>query len=164
MTIDIIDLSDPEYSDLSPIQMAMVRAAQLEKDDVVASAKAEKDALFLRLLDRNAVRATARTFREAEIDAATAARIDAIREDLILRINYEKIYSEGNEYGPYRYPENPNPNLSPSQRFLVVRQYYMDITGDPEARLQAFAMDTLARSYLGEYYQTLYDLLVSYCK
>ena len=34
---------------------------------------------------------------------------------------------------------------------------------DPDARLQAYAMDTLARSYLGEFYQTLYYLLASYC-
>ena len=50
-----------------------------------------------------------------------------------------------------------------SQRFLVVRNYYMTITDDPDARLQAYAMDTLAQSYLGEFYATLYDLLASYC-
>ena len=38
----------------------------------------------------------------------------------------------------------------------------MEITSDAEARLEAYAMDTLARSYLGEYYATLYDLLASY--
>ena len=46
--------------------------------------------------------------------------------------------------------------------FLVVRSYYMDITSDAEARLVAYAMDSLARTYLGEYYATLYDLLASY--
>ncbi len=53
--------------------------------------------------------------------------------------------------------------MSYSERFLVVRQYYMDVTSDPNARLKAFGADTLARSYLGEFYQTLYDLLRSYC-
>ena len=38
----------------------------------------------------------------------------------------------------------------------------MDITSDAEARLEAYAMDSLARTYLGEYYATLYDLLASY--
>ena len=34
---------------------------------------------------------------------------------------------------------------------------------EPNARLQAFAIDFLAREYLGEFYQTLYDLFLSYC-
>ena len=51
---------------------------------------------------------------------------------------------------------------NPLQRFLVVRSYYMDITSDAEARLEAYAMDSLARTYLGEYYATLYELLASY--
>lgn len=87
----------------------------------------------------------------------------AVREDLIHQLAYESLGSEGNDKGPYRYPENPNYNLTYSQRFLVVRAYYMGVTSDADARLQAFAMDSLARSYLGEYYQTLYDLLASYC-
>lgn len=86
-----------------------------------------------------------------------------MREDLNHQLAYESIGSEGNENGPYRYPENPNYSLSNSQRFLVVRQYYMGVTTNAEARLQAYAMDTLARSYLGEFYQTLYELLASYC-
>ena len=58
---------------------------------------------------------------------------------------------------------NPNYNLTPSQRFLVVRNYYMQSTEDPDARLAAYAQDTLARQYLGEFYVTLYDLLAAYC-
>ena len=97
------------------------------------------------------------------ICAEAEAQIEVVKEDLLYQLAYEALGSEGDENGPYRYPENPNYNLSPSQRFLVVRNYYMQATDDPDARLQAYAMDTLARQYLGEYYTTLYDLLASYC-
>ena len=96
-------------------------------------------------------------------NASTAKPKRRSKEDLLYQLAYEALGSEGDENGPYRYPENPNYNLSPSQRFLVVRNYYMQATDDPDARLQAYAMDTLARQYLGEYYTTLYDLLASYC-
>lgn len=163
MTIDIIDLTDPEYSDLSPVQLAMVRAAQTKKDKILEETKQEKRKLFYLMLSRNFARSTTRAYEEERLDAEAEDKIEAVREDLKYQLAYEALGSEGGENGPYRYPENPNYTLTPAQRFLVVRGYYMEVTSDPEARLQAYAMDTLARSYLGEFYQTLYELLASYC-
>ncbi|HIX08910.1 MAG TPA: hypothetical protein H9683_01880 [Firmicutes bacterium] len=163
MTIDIIDLTDPEYSDLSPVQLSMVRVAQGKKNDILADAEEEKTRLQDQLIVNNFARSSIFTYAEARVDAEASAQVDAVREDLLYQLAYEALGSEGNEQGPYRYPENPNYNLSASQRFLVVRNYYMQATDDPEARLQAYAMDTLARQYLGEFYATLYDLLASYC-
>ena len=88
--------------------------------------------------------------------------MEVVKDDLLYQIAYDLDAGDGNEQGPYRYPENPNYTLPASQRFLVVRSYYMEITSDAEARLEAYAMDSLARTYLGEYYATLYDLLASY--
>lgn len=163
MTIDIIDLTDPEYSDLSPVQLSMVRVAQGKKNDILADAEEEKTRLQDQLIINNFARSSIFPYAEARVDAEASAQVDAVREDLLYQLAYEALGSEGNEQGPYRYPENPNYNLSASQRFLVVRNYYMQATDDPEARLQAYAMDTLARQYLGEFYATLYDLLASYC-
>ncbi len=163
MTIDIIDLTQPEYSNLSPVQLAMVRVAQGKKDKLTAEAEEEKREYVYQLIANHTYESSTRTMGERAIDAKLTADVDVVREDLLYQLAYEALGSEGNENGPYRYPENPNYNLSVSQRFLVVRQYYMDITDDPQARIRAYAMDTLARTYLGEYYQTLYDLLASYC-
>ena len=162
MDIDIIDLSDPAYQDLSPVQLAMVRAAQAKKNTIVAENNAEKRKIFYFMLSNNTARSDIRTFEEARLDALAEEKIDAVREDLIQQIHFEAIASEGNDAGPYRYPENPNYNLSASQRFLVVRNYYMDVTSDAAVRLQMYTMDTLARAYLGEYYQTLYEILAQY--
>lgn len=163
MEIDIVDLTDPQYSSLNAVQLSMVRAAQNKKNKIVAEASEKQTQLLMMVLGNNTARSSAYDLEYAAIAARRDADIEVIKEDLNLQLAYEALGSEGNESGPYRYPQNPNYNLSYSDRFLVVRAYYMDATSDPNARLQAYAMDTLARSYLGEYYQTLYDLLASYC-
>ncbi len=163
MTIDIVDLTSPEYADLSAVQLAMVRAAQSKKDKILADAQMKKNELFLLMLGNNAARSSVLRDEYTAIDAQANAEVEVVKSDLDYQLAYEALGSEGNEMGPYRYPENPNYNLTYSQRFLVVRNYYMEATSDPQARLKAFQMDSLAKEYLGEYYATLHDLLASYC-
>lgn len=164
MDVDIIDLKDEAYADLTTVQLAMVYTAQAKKNSILAQAKAKKKKLLKTLLTNNVARSSVRRDYDRQADAEAQLEIDVIREDLLYRLAYESKYSDGNEAGPYRYPENPNYNLTPAQRFLVVRDYYMHVTTNPQARLQAYGIDALAVSYLGEYYQTLYDLLASYVK
>ena len=163
MKIDIINLNDPKYSNLSYAQLALVRAAQVKKNKLLADAAAEKDELFRTLTGNHFARTTSYNFFCKRLDNETSAKISDLREDLELEIAYKSPGVEGNENGPYRYPQNPNYTLSYSERFIVVRDYYMDAVDEPNARLQAYSIDTLARSYLGDFYQTLYDLLASYC-
>ena len=163
MTIDIVDLTDEKYADLNAVQMAMVRAAQVKKNEIVAEADEEKASIQRQLVANNFARSYVQVMANARINTAQYKAIEALKEDLDYQLAYESLGSEGHEQGPYRYPENPNYNLTPSQRFLVVREYYMSVTDDPDARLQAYTVDSLARTYLGEYYATLYDLLASYC-
>ncbi len=163
MVIDIIDPNAPEYQNLTELQLAMIRAAQTEKNSITAAAEAEKEKIFLKLLKNNMARSSVLQNRYSAIDAETAGKVDVVREDLLHRLAYESLYGDGNDNGEYRYPENPNYHLDYPQRFLIVRDYYMHVTTNPQARLQAYGMDSLARTYLGEYYQTLYDLLASYC-
>ena len=162
MIIDIIDLTDEQFADLNAVQMAMVRAAQTEKNDILAEAEEQKGEIFRRLLTNGTARSSYYDDRAEAIDEEAAAKVAAVKDDLLYQIAYDHDAGDGNEDRPYRYPENPIYYPSASQRFLVVRSYYMEITSDAEARLEAYAMDTLARSYLGEYYATLYDLLASY--
>ncbi len=164
MVIDIIDPDAPEYQNLTNLQLAMIRAAQTEKNAILARAEEKKQTIFLKLLKNNMARSTALKNRESEIDEEAERDVDVVREDLLHRLAYESLYGDENENGQYRYPENPNYNLDYPQRFLIVRDYYMHVTTNPQARLEAYGMDALARAYLGEFYQTLYDLLASYCK
>lgn len=162
MTIDIIDLTTPEYANLSAVQMSMVRVAQAKKDKIMAKAQQDQVALETQFSINHITRSSALERYRQEIVTTAEEEVEVVREDLLYQLAYEALGSEGNEFGPYRYPENPNYNLTYSQRFLVVRNYYMEVTSNAQARLEAYRMDSLARSYLGEFYQTLYDLLASY--
>ena len=163
MIIDIIDLTDAEYSDLSAVQMAMVREAQEKKNKILAETEQRKEEYLSMLVSNNTAHNTFYALTKARLDADAEEQIAAVKDDLDYQLAYEALGSERDENGPYRYPEKPNYNLTPSQRFLVVRNYYMQSTEDPDARLAAYAQDTLARQYLGEFYVTLYDLLAAYC-
>lgn len=164
MVIDIIDLNEEEYQNLTSVQLAMVRAAQAQKDKILENAREEKEKMLCKFLSANVARSSLRADYDAQIDGEAEAKIGVVREDLLYQLAYEGANADGNEFGPYAYPENPNYNLAAPQRFLVVRDYYMHVTSNAQARLEAYAMDSLARSYLGQYYQTLYDLLASYVK
>lgn len=163
MTIDIIDLTDEAYSDLNAVQMSMVRDAQRKKDKILEETRLRKEEYLSILVSNDMAHNSFYALTRARLDAEAQDEIDAVRDDLEYQLAYEALGSEGDENGPYRYPENPNYNLTPSQRFLVVRNYYMQSTEDPDVRLASYAMDTLARQYLGEFYITLYDLLAAYC-
>lgn len=163
MVIDIIDPNAPEYQNLSQLQLAMIYAAQTEKNQILDTFAQKKQDVFLKLLKNNVARSSALANVCADYDAEAARRVDVVREDLLHRLAYESLYGDANENGTYRYPENPNYNLDYPQRFLVVRDYYMHVTTDSHTRLKAYEMDSLARSYLGEFYMTLHDLLASYC-
>lgn len=164
MTIDIIDLTDPKYDKLSTVQLAMVRAAQAKKDAATRKCQEAVEEIFYHFLGRNTARSTALARETQALYEALEEEVESLRADLEFQLEAENLENSGNENGPYRYPENPNYSLSYSQRFLVVREYYMNVTSDPSARLEAYRLDTLARSYLGEYYATLYDLLATYVK
>ena len=164
MTIDIIDLTDPQYSGFNPAQLKLVREAQRKKNAILAKSESDILALLYHLIENRNARTSARKRREAQIRAQAEEEIDLVREKLLEAVAYEALGGDGNEYGPYRYPQNPNYNLSYSERFLVVREYYMNATSNAEARLKAYEMDDVAREYLGEYYITLYEHLKSYIK
>ena len=53
MVIDIVDLTSDQYKNLSPVQLAMVRAAQVKKDKIVAEAeKISPEKAFERISER----------------------------------------------------------------------------------------------------------------
>ena len=100
MTIDIVDLTDEKYSDLNAVQMAMVRAAQVKKNEIVAEAEEEKASIQRELVANNFARSYVQVMANARINAAQLEAINALKEDLDYQLAYEALASEGNEIGP----------------------------------------------------------------
>lgn len=95
--IDIIDLTQEEYQNLNSVQLAMVRAAQAQKDQILAQAEQKKEKAFYTLLKHNVARNTAIPEQNAAIDLAAEKEIDVVREDLVYRLAYSSDLSGGNE-------------------------------------------------------------------
>ncbi len=161
MVIDIIEIDNETFQKLTSLQLALIVEAQAKKDEILSSANEKKQKQLQVFLTNNVARSSIVQDYNAKIDLEAERQIQAIREELIYELAFENRFQDGNEMGPYSYPDNPNFNLTPSERFLVVREYYMKISG-AQKRFQAFQQDEFAKTYLGEYYQTLYDLLRSY--
>ena len=163
MEIDIVDLTAEEYQNLNAVQISMVRVAQAKKNALLKAAEEKKKAVLRKLVFNRFEYSTLYPAETERIDAEAQEEIRVLQDDLKHQLAYEQLLQTGNENGLYSYPENPNYYLPYNERFLIVRNYYMNRTSDPNARLAAFQGDTLAREYLGEYYATLHDLLASYC-
>lgn len=159
MEIDIIDLSLPEYQDLTREQREMVRLAQIEKEALLAADEAEKRKLFYQLLERRTARGTLQRFEAERIGKETEEKIEELRQNLIQQMYLiaENTDEEGKDN--YRYPNKLNMELPPSQRLMVVENYYLNKESDPATRLAIYTMDTVAKSYLGDLYETLYEIL-----
>ncbi len=100
MTIDIIDLTDPEYADLSPVQLAMVRVAQGKKNEILADAAEEKDRLQNQLISNHFARSSVMQYARERIDSEAEAQIEVVKEDLLYQLAYEALGSEGDANGP----------------------------------------------------------------
>ena len=81
MTIDIIDLGDPQYADLSPVQLSMVRVAQGKKDAILAKANDAVRQLIYLLTANDIARSTVRERERARIEAQAEADVETVRED-----------------------------------------------------------------------------------
>ena len=81
MIIDIIDLSDEQFADVNAVQMAMVRAAQAEKNEILAAAAKEKGDLFKELLTNGTARSTYFEARSIAIDEEAEAKVEAVKDD-----------------------------------------------------------------------------------
>ena len=128
MEIDIIDMSSDEFKNLNATQIYLAYAAQVRKEKILKKASLDKAAINRKLVDQNFMRSTLYAAEKTRIDAEAAADIENLRMELLHQMSKEQVLSPGSSSGIYYYPGNPDYNLSPSERFLVVRDYYMKRT------------------------------------
>ena len=79
MIIDIVDLTDPEYSDLNAVQVAMVREAQQKKNKILARAEEEKTEYLSLLVAGDMARNSFYALTKARVDADAQAEIAAVK-------------------------------------------------------------------------------------
>ena len=162
MKIDIVDFTRDRYKGLLPDQLAMVRAAQVKKDNLEAAAEREKRELRWRMTANNVLNSSNLAFRLQAIEDRLREQVELVKIELDYKLG--KSPEGGNEYGEYSYPDNPDYSLSMADRFWAVHDYYMALTNDADERVKLFAADEFAKVYLENFYQTLYERFVLYRK
>ena len=160
MEFNIIDVSDDYYANLSVYQRQALRTAQKKKDELERKAE-KKIALFRRNLYTNGTQNSSLLEQKTkEISDELEYEIGVLKEQLMYSLSLDGAY---NDSGSVDAPYLVDYSLSYTDRYVIVREYYMAIP-DPQQRVDLYLKDDVAKQYLGKYYNSLYNVLLTYCK
>lgn len=161
MELDILELIDIEESELSKSALSIARDTQEKKNELAVRLEEDKQKVYYDLLKQGILRSSMLTDAQAELQSVYDAEVAALADDLLFRIEYLEGGDGSNT--EYSYPDNPDYSLDASERYYVVRDYYMAMT-DAKVRYALFQADPIAADYLGQFYNTLYERLRSYAE
>ncbi|MBP5242627.1 MAG: hypothetical protein J6Z36_02940, partial [Clostridia bacterium] len=117
--------------------------------------------IYYALLKNGVVRSSMLDTEYAKAEAEYQTSFADVLDDMIFRLGYLQANGQGGANTDYSYPSNPDYSLSVTERYYVVRDYYMQMS-DPNVRFALFQTDPIAHDYLGQFYATLYDRLRNY--
>lgn len=164
MEFDIIELTEEQLLGLSAVQMQLLRSAQKSKNTMLRNLESDT-AMFDKLLLTNDVKNSSLSAQKrAELKAIYDYELSVLVEQLKYSlIRNEPLPDEGGGTGKPEEGYIVDYSLSYVDRYKIVRNYYMSIA-DPDERVALYAADETAKEYLSSYYQSLYDVLLTYCK
>lgn len=163
MKFDIIELTEEQVKKLSAVQAKLLRTAQQKKDELYI--KAEKEIKICTALAHTARMhgSTVLAHKIAETENERDRQVALLTDNLIYGMSLNEPTGgdvTGGNAGDGYVVDN---SLSYSERYVMVKEYYMTIE-DANERLALYAADNVAKSYLGEYYSALYNVLYSYTR
>lgn len=166
MQFDIINIMPEELEQLSVVQMKMLRTAQQKKDELYR--KAEKDMKMFKsiVLTSGMKNSSLIEAKRAELQEELDYQTAILADNLIYNMSLNEP-TEGGDVGGSGGDESAgyivDYSLSYSERYVIVRDYYLAIS-DPNERMALYTVDETAKKYLSSYYTTLYNVLDTYSK
>ena len=164
MEFDIITLTPEEMKALSEVQMKMLRTAQQKKDALYRTAEKEFATFKNIVMTNGMLQSTLLDAKRAELDKELEYQTALLADNLIYNMSLnapdvEGGTGDGDESAGYIVDYS----LPYTDRYVIVRDYYLAIA-DSDERMALYGADYVARSYLGAYYTTLYNVLATYSK
>ena len=154
MIIDIINYTDEQYAKLSEEQILEVQSAQLKKNKLLTKMQAELDKEKHRLVKNGVYFSKIFSLYQEKLQQQYDLEVEQLRESLLFYLRFSAKPSDSEtEAAPYEVDYS----LSIADRYALVKEHYLTAYDDPQARLDAFKMDTVALQYLGEMYSFVYD-------
>ena len=166
MTYDILDLEEDDILAMSVVQTKLLRTAQKSKNELEHQLEEEKQAFYNIVVANGTLNSSIYEAKCAQLDAEYEREVEILREQLIFNLSLNEPTTD-DELGDSGLGEDEGTgyivdySLSYVDRYTIVKSYYMAIA-DPAERLALYAADTTAMEYLGQYYNTLYNLLSQY--
>lgn len=168
MQFDIIPITGTEAGRLSAVQMQLLRNAQQKKNALLFSGENELKEFELSLMSRGLKHSSLLESKRKEIESQIEHQCDVIADELMYDMSVVNQvqdnvsgYVPGDSNSGVGY--NVDYSLSYSQRYVIVRDYYLKIKNVSE-RMTKYAADETAKKYLDSYYKTLYNVLATYEK
>ena len=168
MTFDIIDLTEEDILALSTVQMRLLRTAQKEKNELIYQLARDKQTFYNIVVSDGMLNSNLYEDKCDELDEEYERRLAVLKDDLIYNMSLNVPTADDDDPGGGS-GDGDDPvagyivdySLSYLDRYQIVRNYYMSIS-DPAERLANYTADTIAQAYLGQYYNTLYNVLSQY--
>lgn len=164
MDIDIIDLEGVELETMPAIRQKLIRTAQKNKNELwrkVVEQLAEYEKL---LLANDTFSSTLMESMTLHLEGKFYEDVEILREQLLFNLELNEP-TNGDETGGGSMGDTGEGEgylvdyeLSYLERYVLVRDYYLSIEDGTE-RMNLYRADYTARSYLGSYYNALYDYM-----
>ncbi len=154
MVIDIISYTDEQYAALTSAQLTEIREAQSKKNYLERQLRdrlqKEKD----KLIKNGVFNSELFNLTKATLEEDCEADVNLVREGLLFYLRYS-MRPDGTE--TVEAPYIINYALSDEERLLIVKNYYETTYSDGKELFEAFLLDKVAPTYVGELYAPLYD-------
>ena len=158
MVIDIISYNDQQYMRMTDEQLQEVQSAQRKKNRLTAALAEDLQKEKLNLVENGTFLSGMWPLIQERLQTAYEQEVEAIRNQLLFYLTYSA--SEEIENAPY----TVDYSLSPQERMVIVREYYLTAYTNAAERFAAYKADALATNYLEEYYAPLYDYFLQLSK
>lgn len=159
MIIDVVDMTEEEISALSLKQILILRNAQAQKEALLRSLEEDKVSAKLLLLANNMARSTVYDEMCARLEETYREKLEELKEKTAFNVANSTDVQDDVPFEDTPYLVDYN--LSMLQRVDIVQSYYLSIE-EPHIRMRKYAMDNIAKKYLGDYYAALYAILEQY--
>lgn len=154
MIIDIMEYSEEQLAKMTHLQRMRVFEAQERKNRLykqfLKQLRRERDNLIENGIFYSEIFNKIKQKMESEFNES----VDAIRERLMHLIAKDAHAGDANGV-----PYTVDYTLSYEDRYIVVRDYYLNTYTDAIARYNIFLTDVFAATYVGDMYGILYDYM-----
>ena len=164
MTFDIIDMEEEDLLALSTVQMRLLRTAQQEKDDLTCELERDKQTFYNIVVADGMLNSGIHAAKCDELDEEYEQKVAVLKDNLIYNMSLNVPTGDDGDTGGGDDSDVGyivDYSLSYLDRYQIVRNYYMSIS-DPAERIALYTADTTAKDYLGQYYNTLYNVFSQY--